>query len=167
MDIRLTELQPNESVDIYNMVKEIGPGENGFVNSLNVANFERFQEEILRNYDGSRGLNLSEHHVPQTIYWLYINERVVGYGKLRHHLNKKLMQHGGHIGYVIRPTERRKGYGKIMLEQLIEKAKEKNIHQLLLTCNEDNYASRIIIERNQGQLAELSNRACKYWIQVG
>ncbi|MGM1045119.1 MAG: GNAT family N-acetyltransferase [Bacillota bacterium] len=58
------------------------------------------------------------------------------------------MIHGGHIGYVIRPSERSKGYGKLLLKQLISMAKDKQISKVLLTCDEDNAASRRIIESN-------------------
>src|SRR5689334_20701438 len=108
--VRLEELRPSESMDIYEMAIEIGQGENGFVNGLYCDSLETFQERIAANYDGSRGIGLTAGRVPQTLYWLYVNDRPVGYGKLRHCLNEHLKQHGGHIGYVIRPSERGKGY---------------------------------------------------------
>jgi predicted acetyltransferase len=76
--------------------------------------------------------------VPQTIYWLYLNDRPVGYGKLRHDLNEKLLESGGHIGYIIRPSERNKGYGTILLKELLIKARKLEIDKVLLTCDEEN-----------------------------
>ncbi|KGE17076.1 GNAT family N-acetyltransferase [Paenibacillus wynnii] len=166
MKIMLKELRKSEDTQIFEMIREIGPGENGFVNSLKVDNEDAFNTKLIRNYEYSQGLNLLPCHVPQTLYWLYINERPVGYGKLRHFLNDSLLEHGGHIGYVIRPSERNKGYGKILLRELIKEAIYKKIDQVLLTCDERNYPSRKIIEYNYGQLEEIKDGTCKYWIKT-
>jgi len=166
LNIELIELKPNERLDIFEMIVEIGHGENGFMNSLYSESVEGFQELITRNYEISRSVNLPEGYVPQTLYWLYINGKPVGYGKLRHFLNDKLKEHGGHIGYVIRPTERGKGFGTIILRELLQEASKKGIDSVLLTCNEDNAASRRIIESNSGELNEISQGVCKYWINL-
>ncbi|WP_208919150.1 GNAT family N-acetyltransferase [Paenibacillus uliginis] len=76
------------------------------------------------------------------------------------------MIHGGHIGFVIRPSERSKGYGKLLLKELLDKAKEKQISEVLLTCDEDNAASRRIIESNGGRLKDIHDGSCKYWIMT-
>ena len=114
----------------------------------------------------SEGINLEPQFVPQTIYWLYIDGKPVGYGKLRHYLNQHLLQHGGHIGYVIRPTERGKGYAKILLEKLIQESKEKGIDQVLLTCYENNMASKKVIESNGGKLENKKAGIYFYWIET-
>ncbi|WP_281425649.1 GNAT family N-acetyltransferase [Paenibacillus montaniterrae] len=98
------------------------------------------------------------------MYWFYVDDRPIGYGKLRHYLTEKLLEHGGHIGYVIRPSERRKNYGKYALKELLQKAREIGIQEVLLTCDEANIASRKIIEANNGMLKEVQNSNCKYWI---
>lgn len=72
----------------------------------------------------------------------------MGYGKLRHHLNEKLRQYGGHIGYIIRPTERGKVYGTILLSKLLSEARNKMIPEVLITCDEDNARSRRVSESN-------------------
>lgn len=95
------------------------------------------------------------------LYWLYDNDKPIGYGKLRHRLNNNLLELGGHIGYVIRPSERRKGYGTRLLAELVKKANEKNISRVLLTCDEANLASRSIIESNHGELSSITNGTCK------
>ncbi|MFC3746986.1 GNAT family N-acetyltransferase [Paenibacillus sp. GCM10012306] len=104
--------------------------------------------------------------VPQTTYWLLINSRPVGIGKLRHYLNDDLRRSGGHIGYTIRPSERGKGYGRIILNELIKAAKQKEIRELLLTCNELNISSRKVIEANSGRLQNFENGKCTYIISV-
>ncbi|KOP67791.1 GCN5 family acetyltransferase [Bacillus sp. FJAT-18019] len=166
MVMELRELQEKGDESLLLMVREIGDGGNGFVNSLNSISMEDFSSKVYRNYEIARSINLPNEYVPQTIYWLYHNDKPVGYGKLRHRLNEKLLELGGHIGYVIRPSERGKGYGKQMLAGLIKKAHEKNISRVLLTCDESNLASRRIIEWNHGELSSIADGKCKYWIDT-
>lgn len=164
MNIYLEELGLHASEDIYEMVQEIGEGQNGFINSLLSNDQTEFNEKLVRYHEMSKGTNLSNGLVPQTIYWFYLDNRPIGYGKLRHYLNEKLLEHGGHIGYIIRPTERSKKYGEIVLRELIVKANQMGINEMLLTCNEDNIASRKVIESNNGILSEVKDGTCKYWI---
>ncbi|HEY1085369.1 MAG TPA: GNAT family N-acetyltransferase [Candidatus Saccharimonadales bacterium] len=81
--------------------------------------------------------------------------KVVGVIQLRHRLNDHLLNVGGHIGYSIRPSERRKGYGKKMLELALEHARTLGIHDILLTCDASNVASASVIERNDGKLENI------------
>jgi len=162
----LQELTVHEPKEIQDMILEIGPGENGFVNSLCTADETVFHEKLLRNYEMARGLNMEAQLVPQTIYWLYIEGYPVGYGKLRHALNDNLLEHGGHIGYTIRPSCRNKGFGKLMLRELLRKANEINIEKVLLTCDESNIPSRRIIEASDGILAGIKEGTCKYWVST-
>ena len=64
-----------------------------------------------------------------------------------------MMIEGGNIGYAIRPSERRKGFGTLILRLTLEKAKNIGLTRVLVTCDADNVASRKIIERNGGVLA--------------
>ncbi|SEK33948.1 Predicted acetyltransferase [Paenibacillus sp. cl141a] len=166
MTLALRELLEKEDESLLFMVQEIGSGENGFVNGLNSSSMEEFSSKVRRNYEMARSINLPDEYVPQTIYWLYHNGKPVGYGKLRHRLNEKLLESGGHIGYVIRPSERGNGYSKQMLAGLVKKACEKNISRVLLTCDETNLASRRIIEWNHGELSSIADGNCKYWIDT-
>ena len=61
--------------------------------------------------DAEKGENLPEQWVPDSTFWLVNNDKkVLGAVNIRHGLTEALMKNGGHIGYGIRPTERRKGY---------------------------------------------------------
>lgn len=165
MKIELIELSESDDQSVYEMLKEIGPGENGFTTNFPDFNYEQFRNSLTRLVEISKGLNLSEGYVPQTIYWLYINDRPVAYGKMRHKLNQKLLEHGGHIGYMVRPSERGKGYGKLFLAELLKAAKQMGIEEILVTCDDTNSRSRKVIERNNGLLEEIKNGICKYWIK--
>ena len=67
--------------------------------------------------------------------------RIVGSIQLRHFLTPELERHGGHMGYGIRPTERRKGYGRQQLMLALDEARCLGIPEVMLSCNKDNVAS--------------------------
>jgi predicted acetyltransferase len=166
MKIELKELSLDDGVDIYEMIKEIGLGENWFTTNFPEHDFEDFKNSLSRLEQISRGIDLPEGYVPQTTYWLFIDGKPVAYGKLRHRLNEKLMNYGGHIGYIVRPTERGKGYGQLFLKEMMKAAKEKEIDRLLITCDESNTLSRKVVERNNGELVTVNNEVCRYWIKL-
>ncbi|MCX7028419.1 MAG: GNAT family N-acetyltransferase [Spirochaetes bacterium] len=109
--------------------------------------------------------------VPSTLYFLVDNAgRILGAIDFRHALNENLMLHGGHIGYGVRPSERRKGCCSLMLAMLLPKIKARGYTGVLLTCDDDNSGSIRTIEKNGGVLenkvvheGKLSRR---YWIDL-
>lgn len=75
-------------------------------------------------------------------FMLVNNDRILGMINFRHYLNDYLAEYGGHIGYGVRPSERRKGYAKAMLTLCLEKCRERGLHRVLITCDRENEASR-------------------------
>ena len=71
---------------------------------------------------------------------------------IRHTLSDHLREFGGHIGYEIRPSARRRGYGTLILKLALERARELGISPVLVTCDVDNLGSRGVIEANGGEL---------------
>ena len=95
---------------------------------------------------------------------------IVGMIDLRQRLNDFLAEYGGHIGYSVRPDERRKGYAKRMLALALEEARGRGISRVLITCDDDNVASARTIEANGGVF---ERTACldgevlrRYWIEL-
>lgn len=165
MIIELRELSLDDGIDIFEMLKEIGPGENGFGNSGYDLDYADFPAYLKSHVDMSKGIGIDlSIWVPQTKYWLFVDGRPVGVGQLRHYLTDSLRMHGGHIGYSIRPSARGKGYGSLILRELLKKAWEKGITAALLTCGEDNVRSKKVIERNGGSLQDIVGGRCRYWI---
>ena len=132
-----------------------------FSQSKLTGNFEQFLESLKNE---SEGKNLSEGYVPQTVYWLVDGDRFIGRVGIRHILNDKLLKEGGHIGYSIRPSERKKGYGTLALKLALPKAREIGIEKALLTCNFDNLASKKIIEKNGGILENQIENKLRFWV---
>ena len=89
---------------------------------------------------------------------------------IRLKLNEYLLQHGGHIGYSVRPTERRKGYNSYQLYLALRFCYEQGLDKVLLTCLKDNLGSAKTIQNSCGVLEneiEEGNKILqRYWIDV-
>lgn len=68
--------------------------------------------------------------------------RVVGMVNIRHSLNEYLATYAGHIGYGVRPSERRKGYGTEILKLALGFAKSIGLERVMVVCYKENTASR-------------------------
>ena len=98
-------------------------------------------------------VNVPEGRVPATQY-IFVREednKIVGMLQIRHFLNDYLEKFGGHIGYSIAPSERRKGYASQMLRTALPKCEELGIDKVLITCINKNEGSRKTILANGGQ----------------
>lgn len=89
---------------------------------------------------------------------------------LRHRLNEYLAEFGGHIGYSVRPAERRKGYASRMLAMVLSEAEKLGFDRVLVTCDKGNEASRRTIERNGGRFEREARDGdeivLRYWINI-
>jgi predicted acetyltransferase len=84
--------------------------------------------------------------VPETIVWLVKDEEYIGTIDIRHRLNWHLEKWGGHVNFVIRPSMRRKGYGRKILQKSIPIINYIGIEKALLTVKPDNVAGIKIVE---------------------
>lgn len=99
------------------------------------------------------------------------DNRIVGVIDLRHHIDHPVLgTWGGHCGYSVRPSERRKGYATEMLRLNIVKAKELGIEKMLVTCAEENAASEKTILANGGIYEETiqvyGDKIKRFWISI-
>ena len=76
--------------------------------------------------------------------------RLVGMLQVRHYFNEYLEKYAGHIGYSVRPSERRKGYAKEMLRLALPFCKSIGLDRVLIACEPGNPASRRTILANGG-----------------
>lgn len=133
---------------------------------------EAFKEFTNRLNGWSEGIDLPPGYIPETVYWFVEDKEYIGRICLRHLLTKELILEGGHIGYEIRPSKRNEGYGTKMLSLVLEKAKERGLEKVLITCDEDNVPSRKVIENNGGILENIydpkngKKSKLRYWIYL-
>ena len=127
--------------------------------------------ELLEQH--ARGESLPPDHVPSTFLFAFDGARIVGRVTIRHTLNEFLLRIGGHIGYVVVPEFRRRGYATAMLRQSIQIAhRQLGITRVLVTCDDDNVGSIKTIEKNGGILenvvtgADLVTPKRRYWIDA-
>ena len=80
------------------------------------------------------------------------NNKIVGIINARHELNDYLLNFGGHIGYSVRKSERRKGYAKAMLSYTVDFLFSLGLEKILITCDKNNIASKRTIESCGGIL---------------
>jgi predicted acetyltransferase len=91
--------------------------------------------------------------VPSTFLFAFDASRIVGRVAIRHELNAFLLRLGGHIGYVVVPEFRRRGYATRILRHALDIAHRRlGIDRVLVTCDEDNVGSIKTIEKNGGVL---------------
>lgn len=148
------------------MLQEIPADENAFTNTAHGKSRAEFREWLRKRVAFSRGEGLESWMVPETYYWLFVDGVPVGLAKLRHRLTEALREAGGHIGYCIRPSQRGRRYGNLILKLLVGKAREMGLDKVLLTCKAHNDASRGTIEANGGVLERRTDKELYYWIAI-
>lgn len=136
-----------------------------------------FDQWLADEFDLSRRIIRDDgsevERVPYSEFWLARGAYFIGRVTVRHRLNEHLEKFGGHIGYAIRPAERKKGYGKMLLQQILPVAKALGLSRALLTVNDHNEGSIKIIEAAGGVLQDTVPRPDKpglmhrrYWIDL-
>jgi predicted acetyltransferase len=127
-----------------------------------LANMRRFEDQTTVPPDWVRC----------TEFCLEVDGEIVGCARLRFELNALLELEGGHIGYDVRPSARRRGFGNLILRLVLPEARRGGLERALITADADNYPSWRIIEKNGGVLAveAISVKSGKlirrYWIDL-
>lgn len=82
----------------------------------------------------SKGIGLPKGYVPDTYYFLWDDDKIVGLFKIRHYLNEFLANGPGHIGYSILSDFRGNDYATKGLRLAIDKCKK-------IICEDEIYLS--------------------------
>ena len=155
-----------EYLDMLDDWKQSGENLVPWVLKFDTSNFSEMIEK-LEGY--CMGIGLIGDQVECSTYWLINGEkRLLGAVNIRHRLNEHLLKSGGHIGYGIRPSDRRKGYATEILRLALEITNEIGIKKVLVTCNKDNVGSARTIIKNGGifESEEIDNENIvkRFWI---
>lgn len=128
--------------------------------------------EFIRMLDNCENANLDKRYSTTTSYFVTDeNGRLIGAASLRHYLTVDGYNTWGHIGYGVRPSERRKGYATCILKMALAEAKVKKIQRVLLGCHSTNIGSAKVIENCGGILEnivadpdDINETIRRYWI---
>ncbi len=115
--------------------------------------------------------SVPEGLVTASTYFLIDEGEIVGAVNIRHELNEHLLNFGGHIGYGVRPSKRRKGYAKAILQLVVPYLEALGLEKVLITCNDTNIASAKTITNCGGVLEnqkvnQEGKKINRYWVDV-
>jgi predicted acetyltransferase len=178
--LRLVPASPVAPAGLWELIREVGDGENGFLGEPDVVADSAGlpPETVLQRYlrrlvDMAEGRNLRPGWLPMTTHWLVDGAgQAIGMSRLRHRLTPFLREHGGHIGYYVAQAERGKGYGTAVLALTLDAARALGLERVLLTVDSDNQPSIRVIERNGGVMEHEGPEDAKgrlyrrYWIDL-
>jgi predicted acetyltransferase len=105
-----------------------------------------------------------------TFRWIVEGDRYLGAIALRHELDDFLLRAGGHIGYGVRPSARRRGLASFALGEMLGEARALGLERVLITCNVTNEGSARTIEKHGGVLEDVRETEIgalkRYWITL-
>ena len=128
-------------------------GSGGLERYLKEASYEDWLKKLAADIDIA---NVPKPRVPGLTYFGVREEddTIVGMVNLRLSTNDFIKNEVGHIGYSIRPLERRKHYATGMLQSALKVYDTIGIREVFLTCDKSNLASAGVIKNCGGELQE-------------
>lgn len=122
---------------------------------LNYSKYKNYEDFLIGIGKEECLIRSTKKSIPTSSYLLVKDDEIIGHIFIHHFIDLNLQKsYEGHIGYAIRPNKRKQGYGTKILNLALEKCKELNLHEILISCDKENIASEKIIERNNGELLE-------------
>lgn len=129
---------------------------------------QSFVDYVRMVEDHRHGRSIDPEWVESTWLLADVDGAVVGRASIRFELNDYLLAQGGHIGYGVRPSHRRRGYATEILRQSLVVARAGGVQDVLVTCDDDNVGSVRAIEANGGILENVVEidgvPLRRYWI---
>lgn len=107
-----------------------------------------------------------EGYVPASWYWYVDGDSYLGRIQIRHRLTPSLLEFGGHIGYGVRPSARRRGHATAMLRDVLPYARSLGLDRVLVTCDTTNTGSRKVIEAAGGQFEDERAGKLRFWVST-
>lgn len=145
--------------------RDIPSEEASFINEYHGISREDFNTALDTIIEQSKGFHLPEGYVPQTIFYLWNDDKIVGTFHLRHYLCESLVNGAGHIGYYIAPEYRGLGYATHGLKLMLEEARKLIPEdEIFLRCDKENFASLKVMLNNKGYIHHEDKY--KYYVRI-
>lgn len=153
-----------------------------FFDDGTVLNWTSWLKRYVNNYDWRLG-NINNNENKETVETWHViakqfilirelDNKVLWFINTRLELNEALLEHGWHIWYSIRPSERKRHYATAQLFSVLKLYKDLWIEKVLLTCDKSNIWSAKTIQ-NCGWILENEiidptdwELIQRYWIDV-
>lgn len=116
------------------------------------------------------GFELPTGHVPATVLYAFLGEWIVGRLTLRYNLSEEMINTAGHIGVVVIPEFRKRGYATQIIQQGLSIARRADMPRILLTCSDTAEVPRKLIEKCGASLENTymdpveKNLKRRYWV---
>lgn len=153
--MQLRKLNQDDAYAQWQYTTTLPSDENGLMNPYYGVSYNEYLTNVLpQMLSHENPVNMPDWFVPETYYYLYDEDVLVGEFRIRHYLTQALRIGGGHIGYSIRKDLRGKGYGGIGLSLTLEIAKQIIPEdEIYMRVNKDNIASQKVMIKNNAYLA--------------
>ena len=153
--MELRKINTQDAYAQWEYTTNLPTDENGLTNPYNGISYNEYIEKALPTLISyEHPINMPDWFVPETYYYLWDEDCLVGEFRIRHRLTETLKTGAGHIGYSIRKDKRGKGYGTAGLKFTIQIAKvivpEEEIY---LRVNKDNIPSQKVMLNNGAYIA--------------
>lgn len=154
--LELRKINYEDWKEEYKVIKNIPAYETGFENKYYNVSEDEFKNKVISKLlANSEGKELENGYVPNTYFFLWNDDKIVGLFKIRHYLNEHLIKGAGHLGYAILAEHRQKGYATRGLKLAIEKCK--NIikeDEIYMSVYKDNIASLKVMLSNGAYIVD-------------
>lgn len=138
--LELRKMNYNDMIEQWKYVTALPKDENGLTNEYEGVSFEEYRDSVLPELMMHENpINMPDWFVPETYYYLWDDNVLVGEYRIRHYLTDALKMGAGHIGYSIKKEFRGRGYGTKGLTLTLDLAREivpeKEIYLRVLKSN--------------------------------
>jgi predicted acetyltransferase len=134
----------------FKFVKEFfDNNENIIPKSMNLISWENYKDFLNRCENYRKWINMKPWHTKSTLLFIInVHNEVVWWIEVRHELTEELRINWWHIGYWIKPSERKKGYASKALQIMLRICENIEINKVLLCCKKENIWSAKVIKKN-------------------
>jgi len=153
--IELRKMNLQDIKEQWEYVTALPTDENGLTNEYEGCSFEEYQSKVLPELMmHEHPVGMPDWFVPETYYYLWDGDALVGECRIRHYLTESLKTGSGHIGYSIKKEYRSKGYGTKGLALVLDLARKiVPEDEIYLRVLKENIASVKAIKKNGAYVA--------------